>query len=160
MATLYELTNEYRQLLDMMEDGEVDPYTLADTLEAIDGELEIKAENYAKIIRELDGTECMLKAEIDRLSDKKASIEKNIAAMKNALEMAMRGTGKTKFKTGLFSFNIQKNGGKRSLTLLSTPPEEFCKPVPDNDKIRKALESGEALSFAQLEERGESLRIR
>lgn len=33
MATLYELTEEYRQLLEMMEDDTVDPEVLQDTLE-------------------------------------------------------------------------------------------------------------------------------
>lgn len=31
MATLYELTEEYRQLLEMMEDDSVDPEVLQDT---------------------------------------------------------------------------------------------------------------------------------
>ena len=55
MATLYELTEEYRQLLDMMEDDSVDPEVLKDTLEGVDGELEIKAENCAKVMAELCG---------------------------------------------------------------------------------------------------------
>lgn len=35
MATLYELTEEYRQLLEMMEDDTVDPEVLQDTLEGM-----------------------------------------------------------------------------------------------------------------------------
>lgn len=35
MATLYELTEEYRQLLEMMEDDTVDPEVLQDTLEGV-----------------------------------------------------------------------------------------------------------------------------
>ena len=48
MATLYELTDEYRQLLEMMEDDTVDPEILKDTLEAVDGEIEVKADGCAK----------------------------------------------------------------------------------------------------------------
>ena len=40
MATLYELTDEYKQLLDMLEDDTVDPELLKDTLEAVDGEID------------------------------------------------------------------------------------------------------------------------
>lgn len=50
MATLYELTEEYRQLLEMMEDDTVDPEVLQDTLEGVDGEIEAKADNCAKEI--------------------------------------------------------------------------------------------------------------
>lgn len=35
MATLYELTEEYRQLLEMMEDDTVDPEVLQDTLSSM-----------------------------------------------------------------------------------------------------------------------------
>ena len=47
MANLYEITQDYLQILSMMEAPELDPQTLADTMEAVEGELEIKVENYA-----------------------------------------------------------------------------------------------------------------
>ena len=55
MANLYEITQDYMTILAMMEDPELDPQTLADTMEAVEGELEVKAENYAKVIRNLEG---------------------------------------------------------------------------------------------------------
>lgn len=67
MATLYELTDEYRQLMEMMEDESIDQEVLRDTLEGLDGELEIKAENYAKVIAELGGKVNVLDREIERL---------------------------------------------------------------------------------------------
>jgi hypothetical protein len=42
-------------------------------------------------------------------------------------------------------------------------PEEFRtypEPVPNKDAIRAALEAGQELKFAELQERGRSLRIR
>ena len=41
--TLYELTAEFQELLNMMEDPEVDDQVLADTLAAVAGEIEAKA---------------------------------------------------------------------------------------------------------------------
>ena len=38
MATLYELTEEYRQLLEMLEDDTVDPEVLQGTLEMEDAD--------------------------------------------------------------------------------------------------------------------------
>ena len=73
----------------------------------------------------------------------------------------MKQTGKTKFATDLFTFRIQKNGGKRALTIDGEVPEEYTRIVIENDtdKIRQALEQGEKLPFAHLEAQGESLRI-
>ena len=48
----------------MMEDPELDPQTLADTMEAVEGELEIKAENYAKVMKNLEADVAGIKAEI------------------------------------------------------------------------------------------------
>ena len=36
MATLYELTDQYRTLLDMLQDSECDEQTIVDTMEGID----------------------------------------------------------------------------------------------------------------------------
>ena len=53
MSTLYELTGQYMDLMEMAE--EADPDVLRDTLEGIEGEIEDKADNYAKVIRTLEG---------------------------------------------------------------------------------------------------------
>lgn len=45
MNTLYELTAEYQQLLDMARDPDVDEKALSDTMEAIGGEIEDKADS-------------------------------------------------------------------------------------------------------------------
>ena len=52
MQTLYEIAQDYLKLLEMAE--EVDEEVFKDTLEGIEGELEIKADNYAKVITELE----------------------------------------------------------------------------------------------------------
>ena len=81
--------------------------------------------------------------------------------LKNYLADVMRNTGKTNFKTQLHTFRIQKNGGKRALTIDGEVPEEYTKIVIENDtdKIRADLEAGKKLPFAHLEAQGESLRI-
>ena len=162
MSTLYELTSDFQQLLDLIEQGEYDEQALSDTLEGIEGEIEIKADGYAKVIKEIEGNISTIKAEIDRLSSKKSSLESSVKRLKESLEMAMRATNKPKFKTELFSFNIAKNGGKKPLDIYDVVPEEYSvlKMEPDKNKIREVLESGKELPFAILQERGESLRIK
>ncbi len=162
MSTLYELTGEYLQLLEMMGEEDVDPRVLADTLEGIEGEFEMKAEAYAKIIKELEAEAGKFSAEINRLAARETSIENNIDRLKQYLFASMKATGKLKFKTDLFSFGIQKNGGRKPMRILdeTAVPAEFCKRIPDNAKIRESLEAGEVLPFAVLEEAGEHLRIR
>jgi hypothetical protein len=153
------------ELLDMLEDPEIEEQVVLDTLEGIDFELELKADGYAKVIKELEGSIETIKAEQTRLAKKKSTMEANIARLKNNLQDAMVKTGKTKFKTDLFSFNIQKNGGKAPVILdvkdTSELPDELVriKEEPDIEAIRKLIDAGKC-KYAHYGERGESLRIK
>lgn len=162
MSNLYELTSNYETVLNMLYDEEIDEQMILDTLESIEGEIEEKADGYAKIIKELEAKQKARKEEAKRLTDSAKVFENRVKALKNNLFNAMKETGKTKFATNLFSFNIAKNGGKQALTIDGDVPEEYTKTIIENDidKIRQALEEGKELPFARLEPRGESLRIK
>ena len=165
MASIYEITDDFLRIQDMMEDPELDPQTLADTLEAIEGELEVKAENYAKVMKNLEGDIVAIKAEIDRLTAKKRAIENNIKNMKATLQNVMEMTGKTKFKTDLFSFGIQKNAPSVVIDVedVRDIPEDYLKfkePEVDKTAIKAAINDGVDLSGIAHLEQSQSLRIR
>lgn len=163
--TLYELTEDYMNLLELAEDPDIDEQAFTDTLEGIDGALEDKAEGYAKVIRTLEGDAAACDAESKRLRNKKQTIENNIRRMKAALQYAMQATGKTKFKTALFSFGIQKNPAAVVIDegYIENIPDRFLIPQdPQIDKkaIKEALKAGEDLEGLAHLESTESLRIR
>lgn len=162
MSTLYELTDSFKQLQEILLSEEYDEQAISDTMEIIEFEIEEKAENYAKIMRNIDGDIIAIKAEIERLSDRAKRYEARKKVLSENLFNSMKITGKTKFKTPMFSFSIAKNGGKQPIEILGEVSDDYKKVItePDKDKIRKALEDGKALGFAILQERGERLSIR
>lgn len=165
MANIYEITQDYLTILEMAQDPDLDPQTIADTFEAIDGELEIKAEGYAKVMKNLEGDVAALKAEETRLANRRKAIENNIDRMKKTIESVMQITGKTKFKTDLFSFNIQNNPPSvvMDTTDINNIPEKYLKPqMPLIDKagIKEALKNGEDLNGIAHMEQTKGLRIR
>lgn len=162
MSSLYTLTNDFIKVLDMLNDEEVDEEMIKDTLESINLDIEEKADNYAKIIKDLESKRDARKLEAKRLTDSARTLDNRITFLKQNLFYSMKAINKTKFTTDLFSFNIAKNGGKRTLTIDGEVPEEYLKIVKeeDKDKIREVLENGIELPFAHLEEQGESLRIK
>lgn len=158
--TLYELTEQYQQLVDMAADAE--PEVLADTLEGIEGEIEDKADNYAKVIRSIAGDIESVQAEIDRLSTRKMAMENTVKRIKDNLQAAMIATGKRKFKTSTFSFGIQKNPASVQVKDIVNIPSQFWKPqdpVLDKVALKNYLKENGAQDYAELVQT-ESLRIR
>lgn len=165
MATLYQITDDFLRLMELAEDPEVDPEVFADTMEGLEGELEIKAEGYACVIKELEAEAEKFDREVKRLMAQAGSIRNNVKRMKESLMHSMCELGKTKIPTEHFRISVARNGGKQPLFItpeLADIPEEFLirRPEPDKDKIREALEAGKELGFARLEERGQHLSIR
>ena len=165
MATLYQLTAEYQQLLELAEDTETSPEILRDTLEALSGEIEVKADGYGMVIRELAADSDKIKSEIDRLKERKAAIDNNIKRMKENLQEAMIATDKRKFKTTLFSFGIRKNPSSVVMDeyYIENIPEEYLKykdPEIDKAKIKEDIKAGKDLEGIAHLENSESLVIR
>ena len=160
--TLFEIVGEFQQLYDIACE-EPDSEAFADTLEALTGELEEKSTGYVAVINRLD-MEAKKAAELEKkFSDIKKSRENAIKRMKQTLLTAMDLIEKTEIPAGDFKIKIQKNGGKQPVKIDDDlVPDNFRKVVLeiDKDKIRKALEDGEELSFAHLEERGRHISIK
>lgn len=168
MSSLYEITEDMQQLVEWMNDPEADQQAIADTLEAMQYELEDKAEGYCKVIRQFEADAEAYKAEEERFSNKRAIAENNAKRMKVALQKAMVATGhddKNGLNAGLFKLKVVGNGGKKPLTITGDVPKEFINMVPqnDNERIRAFLESldeNDTCSWARLEERGTHLSIK
>ena len=160
--TLYELTSEFQELLAMAEDPDTDPEVLADTMEGLTGEIEVKAEGYAVVIGELETEEAKFRKEAERLLKHADSLKANVKRMRENLMHAMVATGKTKFATELYKFSVVGNGGVRPMKITGDVPDQFMmvKTEPDMKAIRESLEDGFDLPFAHLEERGKHLSIK
>ena len=161
MSSLYDLTGEFKALYGLAVDDE-DPQAFLDTLEGLKGELEVKAGGYVYVIKQLmmEADEC--DKVIDAFTAKKSARLNNVKRMKEALMSAMDATGIDTLKAGQFTLKISKNGGLQPMKITGDVPDNFSKVIvePDSKKIRDALNDGEELVFAHLEERGRHLNIK
>lgn len=161
MAKLYEIVGEFKELLEMASEENMDQKLISDTLEGIEFEFEEKADGYAKVVKMLEGDVEAIDKEIKRLTEKKNTIKNNISGIKKNLENAMITTGKTKFKTLLFGYNIQKNPVSVSIDDENHIPKDFWieqEPKLDKKSLAAYLKENE-VSWAHLTQT-ESLRIR
>lgn len=149
----------------MAEDPDIDPVVFQDTMEALDGEIESKADSYATIISRLENNAIMVDTEIERLQAWKKSTEEKVTRMKTNLLEAMKATGKTKFKTLLRSYSVAKNPPAVVLETSDwhSVPAEYLRerePEIDKAKLKAALKLGVELPGVAHLEQGEGLRIR
>lgn len=155
---LYELSLAFQDVQNM----DLDPDVMKDTLDSIGGTFENKAENMAKLIRNLESDRLAYKEEEDRLKTKRQAVENKLEWLKTYLKDCMKLIGKTKFKSGMFNFSIQKNPVSVNITDKKILPEDYLIPQPpkvNNTTLKKALKDGIEVPGAELKQT-EGLRIR
>lgn len=161
MSTLYELTGEYLEVLDMMEDDSIEEKVIKDTLDSIAGEIEDKADNIAKAIKSLKAEAEIIERESKRLTGRKKMLLNNAARLKRYLEQSMIATNKRKIKTPLFTFGIRTNQPALVIDNESKVPKEYIleqKLKFDNAALKEYLKNHK-VDYAHLEA-SESLQIR
>ena len=160
-TTLFDLKEQFRLLYELAT-SEDDEQAFLDTLEGLVGELEVKAGGYTHVIKQLEMEAKECDNVIDAFKAKKEVRENHIKRMKEALMEAMDAAGVDSIPAGEYTLKIAKNGGLQPLVITGDVPDTFTKVIvePDNKKIREALNDGENLDFAYLEERGRHLNIK
>jgi len=159
---LYELTQNYLNLQELLEDPTVPVEVINEALNEVGEQLEDKAENIAKLIKTMEVEVAGYKEEETRLAARRKSLETSAKNLKVYLEEAMRVVDKPKIKGKLFSFSIQKNPASVEVLDESVIPKElFNTPVPVLDKKETLirLKAGEEIPGVILKQT-ESLRIR
>jgi hypothetical protein len=164
MAKLYEIKNEFNELLLMADEQGLSLDDIKDTIDGIEFEFEEKADSTAKMIRSLIADADAVKAEKDRLADREKALRNSADNLKKYLETMMLEVDKKKFRTKLFSFNIQKNAPIVKVEVDELLPKKYLIPQPDKvdkkqllkDLKAGVIEANENMRLVQTE----SLRIR
>lgn len=168
MASLYDLTGDYAKLAEYMEQVELEPEmqeALEDALNNLDEDIEIKLENYAKIIKNFESDIAGLKAEEERLAKKRKAMENSIKHMKERMTIAMQQTGKLDIKGELFKFKVQANPPAvvMDVNYIEDVPEKYLiaqDPKIDKKKLAEDLKAGVDLEGVAHLEASASVRIR
>jgi len=142
---IYELKSSYKKLQQLAENGEFDEEAISEAMEQINEDIELKAEGYGLVITNLQANANALKAEMDRLNERKKAIDMNVSRMKENLSEALLLSERTKFKTDHFSFSFRKSETVNIIdqSLIAT---DYIKikttAVADKAEIKKALKNG------------------
>jgi hypothetical protein len=152
--SLYEISEKYLNLLDNLEiDEETGDLLNADELEIALSEFDEKSENYALYIKNLKANAEAIKAEQQKLSDRKKSIDQKIEILSDRLGYAMFAFNKTKFETPKVALSFRKSESVNIIDEDVIPALFMLEKTtfePDKNEIKRALKSGQVISGAEI----------
>ena len=123
--SLYEITGRLAYLREMIESEAISEEDAADTMEAILQEQEDGYENAVKWIRDLEADIEAVKAEAEKLTEKRKALENRKERVKQAIMRSMSASGQKKVKAGIFSISWKNPPIKYvpSVDIEQMPPE-------------------------------------
>ncbi len=170
MRTLFNISEDIEHLnglLDDLSDDIQQQELLNQWFETLGTERDRKLDGYAAAIAEMQARAEVRKAEAKRLMELAAVDENRARLLKERLKWFFETHKLKTVETPRYRLSLAKNGGRSPLILKDELlpqelPERFqqVSVSPNTTAIRAALEAGEELDFAQLGERGTSLKIK
>lgn len=166
MSTLIALAAEHRALAARLADLDLDPQTIADTLEAEAGALEVKGQAVALVARDLDAQADAIKTQvIDAATDRMKALRNRAEGLRRYLLNGMQFAGIERIEGPAISIKRAKNPAAVDLFQPELVPAEFMRQpepppaAPDKKAIGEALKAGRDVPGARLVQ-GERLAIK
>lgn len=162
---LYQLADLYLQDLQKLADLDLDEQTVADTLEGLSGELEVKATNVAAFTRNLEASAEAIKNAEAAMAARRRSIERRAESLRAYLKANMERVGIVKIESPQFCLAIKKNPPAVHVEAPELVPAEYMKtpppppPVLDKKSVADALKAGRDVPGCRLDQ-GTRLEIK
>lgn len=157
--SLYHMTEQYQRALAELSDADLPEEVVADTLEALGGELIQKGQAVAAFALNLGAEIDAIKAVEKRISDRRKTLEKRAERMRDYLRDNMQKAGITEIKAIDGSFTAKLGKGRPAVVVddeaLIPDDSEFVRWKRETNKtaIADALKAGREVPGAHLETR-------
>jgi hypothetical protein len=165
MTALYLIAQDYRATADKLADMDLDEQTIADTLESMSGDLEVKATNTAFFVRNLEASAAAIKEAEAQMTARRKAIENRAGRIKDYLLASMMVAGVQKIECPHFKLAVRENPPAVEVYEPGLIPAEFMRqpepPPPAIDKaaIKEAIKAGQEVPGCKLS-RGMRLEIK
>lgn len=163
MRTLYDIADEYKELLDLLQSTDADDEVIQTTIEStgLKDDFRNKVDGYLYVIDELEAVSKRIRKEEKRLAERRRMQERNARKMKDTLTDTMNLLEIKKEKTDRYTLWVQNNPPRVVVEDEKKIPNEFFveqQPKLDTVSLREQLKTRE-ITGVRLEQ-GEGLRFR
>lgn len=154
--SLYQIAAEYRQMVERLMDVHDDEQVIADTISAESYPLEIKAQNVAYAIKNLEATAAAIKAEEQKMADRRKAMENRAKRIREYLQTCLEAAQVSKVECPHFALAVRLNPPSVEVYEPALLPPSFLRfaepppPAPDKDAIKEALKAGKEVPGAHL----------
>lgn len=165
LPTLFEIAREYRAITDVLMDSDSDEQTIKDTLEAESWPLELKAQNYGFVIRNMEATAAAIKEAEKQMAERRKRLEARTAHLMERLKTGMEIAGVSELSCPHFAIKIKKNPPTVDVFEPGLVPQEYMRypepppAQPDKTAIKAAIQAGKEVPGAMLAQ-GSRLEIK
>lgn len=160
---LYELTEAYQNIQGLIEHGNLTNEEIAEVINTLTDSIQEKAENIALMLGNMDADITAIKAEEERLYNRRKALENSKTSLKNYLEDNFKKLGLDKVKTATHTISLQNNPPSVNILDQNILPKDYQIHIdvwkPDKKKIIEVLKSGQAVPGVEMVQ-NQSLRIR
>lgn len=162
-TSLFDLVGEYRAAADALSDLDLDPQTVADTLESLSGDLTDKAQNVAYVALNFEATAEAIKAHAAKQIERAKAIQERAAGLRRYIAASMEAVGMEKIEGPGVKLSFRKSTAV-VIDGEDLIPTEYMrrKPAPplepDKAAISAAIKAGKEVPGAHVEAR-KSLQI-
>lgn len=162
---LYEMANEFKNVRELFECGDIDEQTMKDTLEFVGLPFNEKLKNCLMLMREFEASSAALEAEIDRIKSLQANANKSAESLKKYIAECLELSGTDKVDLGLFKITLKAPTKAVEVFDDSILPADYFVIVPESKRpdkalIDKALKDGFDVSGAKLVDGKRALLIK
>lgn len=154
--TLYNIQMEHMQLMQVLEEngGEITP-ELEQAMDLTENEFEAKAASYGYVIKSMEDEIESIQKEVERLQKRIKQKQNGCTYIEERLKVAMIQFGKTKFEKNNLTLSLRKSvsvqiENEEALDRKFVVEKTVVTCRPDKKLIKEALESGEAVTGAEL----------
>ena len=155
-TTLYEIAAIYRAQLEQLSELELDPQTVADTLESIQGDMQDKLRAVIAYSLELDILAAGAADAAKRMAARAKTLESRVEAMRAYALTHMQGTGIAEVSTDEWAAKVAKKPASVNVLDAAAIPPAYMRqpeappPAPDKAALGAALKSGARVPGCEL----------
>lgn len=134
---LYEITEEFKVLKSLYDNGEIDAQTLSDTLEGVQASFEDKLRNCMMVRQSLVMEQTGVENEITRLKSLLDANKKQVDSLDDYIKFNMTEAQQDKLDLGIFKLTLRAPVKAVNVIDESKIPLQFWRVIPESKTVDK-----------------------